>query len=345
MPRSTPAPAGTRTPPAAPPAATSCAPAATSSAAPSPFPGGAARRAQQGTRNPGAPAAAARPARPCGHRQRRRAATPAQYFTDLRILTCLITASWPAARGLAAPWQATLISPHADAARRQASAPAEGRAQHRQIAYCDTPPLEAGACAALLTLAADVLASTSPRSLTRPSGTSPARPSRPSGGGPGGSWPETATAPRRCAQPPDPPSAPGTSSRRPPPQPTPAGSTRRLGRNPATASPTSPPTCPPHGTRSTSPRWPAWHPGSCCAAPPPYASPAPAPRPATRSWASSSASRPAQPRAPSRPSTVASKPPGSKPRSRPRSTPSPGCSTPRPPAPTTAAAGKPSAAG
>jgi TniQ len=92
-------------------------------------------------------------------------ATPAQYFTDLRIIACLITASWPAARDLAAPWQASLISPHAGAARRRASGPAEGRAQHRQIAYCDTPPLEAAACAALLTLAADVLASTSPRSL------------------------------------------------------------------------------------------------------------------------------------------------------------------------------------
>jgi hypothetical protein len=91
-------------------------------------------------------------------------ATPAQYFTDLRILACLITASWPAARDLAAPWQAALVSPHAEAARRQAST-AEGRAQHRQIVYCDSPPLEAAACAALLTLAADVLASTSPRSL------------------------------------------------------------------------------------------------------------------------------------------------------------------------------------
>lgn len=92
-------------------------------------------------------------------------ATPAQYFTDLRILACLITASWPAARDLAAPWQASLISPHAGAARRQAAA--EGRAQHRQIIYYDTPPLEAGACAALLTLAADVLARPGRRSLSQ----------------------------------------------------------------------------------------------------------------------------------------------------------------------------------
>jgi hypothetical protein len=95
------------------------------------------------------------------------AATPAQYFTDLRILSCLITGAWPAARDLAAPWQASLISPHADAARRRARAAAEGRAQHRQIAYCDIMPLEADAYAALLTLAADVLACTSPRSLSQ----------------------------------------------------------------------------------------------------------------------------------------------------------------------------------
>jgi hypothetical protein len=78
-------------------------------------------------------------------------ATPGEYFTDLRILACLITASWPAARDLATlPGQAGLISQHAAAARRQASATAEERAQHRQIAYYDTPPLEAATCAALL---------------------------------------------------------------------------------------------------------------------------------------------------------------------------------------------------
>jgi hypothetical protein len=94
-------------------------------------------------------------------------ATPGQYFTDLRILACLITITWPAARGLATPWQARLISQHAGAARRQASATAESRAQHRQITYHDTPPLEAATCAALLTLAGDILASATPRSLSQ----------------------------------------------------------------------------------------------------------------------------------------------------------------------------------
>jgi hypothetical protein len=95
-------------------------------------------------------------------------ATPGEYFTDLRILACLITAGWPAARDLATlPGQAGLISQHAAAARRQASATAEGRAQRREIAYYDAPPLEAATCAALLTLAGDILASTSPGSLSQ----------------------------------------------------------------------------------------------------------------------------------------------------------------------------------
>jgi hypothetical protein len=95
-------------------------------------------------------------------------ATPAEYFTDLRIIACLITCSWPAARDLATlPGQAALISQRVAAARRQANATAEDRAQHRQIAYYDTPPLEAATCAALLTLVGDILASTSPGSLSQ----------------------------------------------------------------------------------------------------------------------------------------------------------------------------------
>ncbi len=95
-------------------------------------------------------------------------ATPGEYFTDLRMLACLITVSWPAARDLATlPGQADVISRHAAAARRQASATAEERAQRRQIAYYDTPPLQAAACAALLTLAGGILASDSPGSLSQ----------------------------------------------------------------------------------------------------------------------------------------------------------------------------------
>jgi len=95
-------------------------------------------------------------------------ATPGEYFTDLRMLACLIAVSWPAARDLATlPGQADVISRHVAAARRQASATAEERAQRRQIAYYDTPPLQAAACAALLTLAGGILASDSPGSLSQ----------------------------------------------------------------------------------------------------------------------------------------------------------------------------------
>jgi hypothetical protein len=129
------------------------------------YPGGAARRAQPGTRSPGAPAAAARPARPRGHRQRRRAGHPRPVLhrpAHRRLPDNRLLARRPRP---GRPWQAALVNRHSDAARRHASATAEGRAQRRQIIYCDTPPLEAAACAALLTLATDVLASTSPRSL------------------------------------------------------------------------------------------------------------------------------------------------------------------------------------
>jgi hypothetical protein len=61
-------------------------------------------------------------------------------------------------------------------------------------------------------------------------------------------------------------------------------------------SPTSPPTSPPHGTRSTSPGSPALPRNSCCAAPPLSTSPAPAPRPATASSASCCRSRQNPPR-------------------------------------------------
>ena len=99
-------------------------------------------------------------------------ATPARYFVDLRILTCLIIASWPAARHLTSQAsQATLLAQHArdtaiqiDAVRRR------GRAVH-ELAFYDRPPLRADACAALLTLADQITASGDPdtaRHLLRP---------------------------------------------------------------------------------------------------------------------------------------------------------------------------------
>src|SRR5262249_1629734 len=47
-------------------------------------------------------------------------ATPGQYVIDLRILSCVISASWPAARHVAAnPRHASLIDEHVDRIRRQ----------------------------------------------------------------------------------------------------------------------------------------------------------------------------------------------------------------------------------
>jgi len=93
-------------------------------------------------------------------------ATPGQYFTDLRILACLITASWPAARDLPLrPWQGDLTGQHADAVRGQIEATRDVRLHYRQISFYDTPPLEAASSAALLTLAGDILAIARPGSL------------------------------------------------------------------------------------------------------------------------------------------------------------------------------------
>ena len=67
-------------------------------------------------------------------------AAPGQYVNDLRILACLIIASWPAARDLARSWQAELISQHAAAVRRQIEATRGTRRPDWQISFYDTPP-------------------------------------------------------------------------------------------------------------------------------------------------------------------------------------------------------------
>jgi len=92
-------------------------------------------------------------------------ASPGQYVNDLRVLACLIIASWPAARDLACPWQATLISQHAEEVRRQIDATRGTRRPDWQISFYDTPPAGPAACAALLTLAGDILAGATPGSL------------------------------------------------------------------------------------------------------------------------------------------------------------------------------------
>jgi hypothetical protein len=84
-----------------------------------------------------------------------RPATPAQFFTDLRLISGLISATWPASRPLfPAPSLADAFSEHA-----------ASRTGHRSYRVYDTPPLDSLACAALLTAAAGVLDSPDLRSL------------------------------------------------------------------------------------------------------------------------------------------------------------------------------------
>ena len=86
-------------------------------------------------------------------------ATPASFFVDLRILTCLITASWPAARHLATdPTHANLVTGHVRATRREIAAVRSSGRAVREIALYDRPPLAARACAALLAMAERITA-------------------------------------------------------------------------------------------------------------------------------------------------------------------------------------------
>src|SRR6266702_7505541 len=89
--------------------------------------------------------------------------TLARYFVDLRILTCLIAASWPAARHLVAnSAHANLINRHIRDTRRAIEVIRRSDRAVRELALYDRPPLPADACAALLTLADHITASTDP---------------------------------------------------------------------------------------------------------------------------------------------------------------------------------------
>jgi hypothetical protein len=79
---------------------------------------------------------------------------PAQYFNDLRVLCCLIAASWPAAEaGCPDSAARDLISGHVETVRRMITAiRAGGRAAH-DLEHYDRPPPDPAPCAALLSLA------------------------------------------------------------------------------------------------------------------------------------------------------------------------------------------------
>jgi hypothetical protein len=84
-------------------------------------------------------------------------ATSGQYVIDLRILSCVISASWPAARDLTANSdQATLIDERVDRIRRQIAEDRHQGRLRRDNALYDTPSSDAATGAALLATAANI---------------------------------------------------------------------------------------------------------------------------------------------------------------------------------------------
>jgi hypothetical protein len=83
---------------------------------------------------------------------------PARYFVDLRIMTALLQASWPAARDVVPPADAALIESHLRRAREQIAAveAAGGRVHHMRV--YDKPPLDAATTCAMLGAADRILA-------------------------------------------------------------------------------------------------------------------------------------------------------------------------------------------
>lgn len=84
------------------------------------------------------------------------------YFVDLRILACLITASWPAAREHMTEQQALLLDTHVREARRQIQTVRHSGRAVREISFYDRPPLHAATCASLLALADDITTTEDP---------------------------------------------------------------------------------------------------------------------------------------------------------------------------------------
>ena len=76
-------------------------------------------------------------------------ATPAQYFADLRLVCSLINGAWPHSRDL-------ITGPGTAESLGQYIASTGGAATRRHT-LCDTPPLDARPCAALITAAARIL--------------------------------------------------------------------------------------------------------------------------------------------------------------------------------------------
>ncbi len=88
----------------------------------------------------------------------------ASYFTDLRLLTALLSSTWPAARDLA-PAFAPAIDRHINDLRHKIATMAETSPSSRTLLTYDTPPADAKAGAALLLIADRILSQDNPHSV------------------------------------------------------------------------------------------------------------------------------------------------------------------------------------
>jgi hypothetical protein len=95
-----------------------------------------------------------------------RETTAARYFTDLRLMTHLVRASWPRARDLAStPALAEAIDRHAEQQQRQLAGQRSGHAMLPRDVY-DIPPLDPVPCGALLAIADQLLSCDTPNVLS-----------------------------------------------------------------------------------------------------------------------------------------------------------------------------------
>jgi hypothetical protein len=95
-------------------------------------------------------------------------ADTARDFIDLRILTCLLTATWPTGRELVHdPGQAQLFDDHVAATREEIQATLHAGRTIREIHLYDRPPLHAATGAALLAAAERLAATGDPDELHR----------------------------------------------------------------------------------------------------------------------------------------------------------------------------------
>lgn len=88
-----------------------------------------------------------------------------RYFTDLRLITALIRASWPQAKDLITGGLADDIHQRLDQEGQQLSVHSSGRRSQIMMA---APPLDAVACAALLHTADAILSAANPRDVLAP---------------------------------------------------------------------------------------------------------------------------------------------------------------------------------